>query len=210
MRGQLAEMITFETPFYAFIFHSSPPLLHSPVGRFPICLPLIAADFSRSVQQSPASSSSHPPVKDRVLEEPARISEYLFLFCLFSLSIIIFSQLHEIFSFTPPTICFPLEGLAPASVLSNKLNRSVLGWLTCMERCAHGLEGVLQQVKFVFSAGKRTSIRLCFGVQLIQIKKAFPLLKGGGGRGREGGKERNDPKKRKKEKFNFNHVLLCN
>ena len=82
MRGQLAEMITFETPLCAFIFLSSPLLLHSPVGRFPIRLPLIAADFSRSVRQSPAPSSFHPPTKERVLEEPARISEYLSLLCL--------------------------------------------------------------------------------------------------------------------------------
>lgn len=82
MRGQLAEMITFETLLYAFIFLSSPILLHSPVGRFPICLLLIPADFSRIVRQSPAPSSSPPPTKDRVPEEPAKISEYLILLCL--------------------------------------------------------------------------------------------------------------------------------
>lgn len=116
MKGQLAETITFEIPICGFIFHSSPPLLHSPGGRFPISLPLITADFPRS-EEIRVPSSSHPPTKDRILEEPARFRDHLCLLCLFSFSIIMFfSRLCEISLFHSQTTCSPLKGLVPARV----------------------------------------------------------------------------------------------
>lgn len=51
--------------------------------------------------------------------------------------------------------------------------------MTCGEVC-HDPEGFLDWLRFVICMCWQKRICLCFGIQLIQIKKAFPLLKGRG------------------------------
>lgn len=65
--------------------------------------------------------------------------------------------------------------------------------MTGTETCADELEGILDQhgLGFLFYPVLAKEHCLCFGIELIQIKKAFPLLNG------RGKKERKDKKGKK-------------
>lgn len=152
MRGQLAEMITFETPLYAFIFPSSPLLLHSPTGRFPICLPLIALTFLEVW-------GNHQPLP--ALPLPWRIgfrkSQRGSVNTFFSSTFLIFSQL-PILSVIPQQSPFPLRVWAQLASFPSSIGVCLGDW--------HARKGVP-----MIWRGSYTKLNLC-----SLLAKAHPSL----------------------------------
>lgn len=173
-------MITFETAICALFFFLT-SLSHTLRGdTFPLSLPLVATEFSRSAEITGWSlpACALPLSRGFGDSQPGSVAT-LVVICLSLSPLVSFcSQLCVIFLSCPVT-CFPLEGLDWALVLSDKPSKRLAGWLTGIQTGADDQEGSWTNLDLCsyFILFWQKSIRLCFGVELIQIKKAALLLK---------------------------------